>query len=75
MIAEITKNVIEIERLLCEEIAEAGVSAIKEFVNKVELKAFQNNYCQDIVLKNDIINIATEMGVYKSILHNTNKEI
>lgn len=62
MITEITRNAIEIERLLCEEIAEAGVLAIKEFVNKVESKAFENNYCQDVVLKSDIINIATEMG-------------
>ena len=53
VITEITRNAIEIERLLCEEIAEAGVLAIKEFVNKVESKAFQNNYCQDVVLKND----------------------
>lgn len=36
VIANITKNAIEIEKLLCEEIAEAGVLAIKEFIEKLE---------------------------------------
>jgi chromosome segregation ATPase len=39
----------------------AVIEARKEFAERLKEKAYRNNYCQDVVLKDDIDNLLTEM--------------
>ena len=67
---EVNKMVAEIERLReeCRSFADIGkmyseikAEAIKEFAERLKGEAYTNNYCEKIVLENDIDNLVKEM--------------
>lgn len=63
VIDEITRNAIEIERLLCEEVAEAGVLAIKEFAKRLKERVIPPDepWDEPMVCEFQIDNLVKEM--------------